>query len=150
MKVILLQDDKTLGKKGDVVNAKEGYARNFLFPKKVAIEATPANMKILENQRKLQEQKEQEILAEAKKIEEELVKITIVIKTKTGENGKLFGSITTKEIAELLKETHNIDIDKRKLELEESIKSVGNYTVKVKLHAKVTAKLNVIVTNANS
>lgn len=147
MKVILLQDDKTLGKKGDVVNAKEGYARNFLFPKKVAIEATPANMKVLENQRKLQEQKEQEILAEAKKLEEELVKITLVIKTKSGENGKLFGSITTKEIAELLKETHNIDIDKRKLELEDNIKSVGNYTVKVKLHAKVVAKLNVIVTD---
>lgn len=147
MKVILLQDDKTLGKKGDVVNAKEGYARNFLFPKKVAIEATPANMKVLENQRKLQEQKEQEILAEAKKLEEELVKITLVIKTKSGENGKLFGSITTKEIAELLKETHNIDIDKRKMELEDSIKLVGNYTVKVKLHAKVVAKLNVIVTD---
>ncbi len=149
MKVILLQDDKTLGKKGEVVNAKEGYARNFLFPKKVAIEATPANMKVLENQKKLQEQKEQEILAEAKKLEEELVKITLVIKTKSGENGKLFGSITTKEIAELLKETHNIDIDKRKLELEDSIKSVGNYTVKAKLHTKVVAKLNVIVTNSN-
>lgn len=150
MKVILLQDDKTLGKKGDVVNAKEGYARNFLFPKKVAIEATPANMKVLENQRKAQEQKEQEILAEAKKLEEELLKITLVIKTKTGENGKLFGSITTKEIAELLKETHNIDIDKRKLELEDSIKAVGNYVVKVKLHTKVIAKLNVIITNTNS
>lgn len=147
MKVILLQDDKTLGKKGQVVNAKEGYARNFLFPKKIAIEATPANMKVLENQKKVQEQKEQEILEEAKKLEEELMKITIVIKTKSGENGKLFGSITTKEIAELLKETHNIDIDKRKLELEDSIKSVGTYAVKVKLHSKVTAKLNVIVTD---
>lgn len=148
MKVILLQDDKTLGKKGDVVNAKEGYAKNFLFPKKVAIEATPANMKVLENQKKLQEQKEQEILEEAKKIEEEIAKITLVIKSKTGENGKLFGSITTKEIAELLKETHKIDVDKRKLELEDSIKSVGNYSVKVKLHSKVTAKLNVIITNS--
>lgn len=147
MKVILLQDDKTLGKKGQVVNAKEGYARNFLFPKKIAIEATTANMKVLENQKKVQEQKEQEILEEAKKLEEELMKITIVIKTKSGENGKLFGSITTKEIAELLKETHNIDIDKRKLELEDSIKSVGTYAVKVKLHSKVTAKLNVIVTD---
>lgn len=149
MKVILMQDDKTLGKKGDIVNAKEGYARNFLFPKKIAVEATPANMKILENQKKLQEQKEQELLDEAKKLEEEIMKITLVIKTKSGENGKLFGSITTKEIAELLKETHNIDIDKRKLELEDSIKALGNYTVKVKLHSKVTAKLNVIVTNAN-
>lgn len=149
MKVILLQDEKTLGKKGDVINAKEGYARNFLFPKKIAVEATPANMKVLENQKKLQEQKEQEILDEAKKLEEELLKITLVIKTKSGENGKLFGSITTKEIAELLKETHSIDIDKRKLELDDSIKALGNYTVKVKLHSKVTARLNVIVTNAN-
>lgn len=148
MKVILLQDDKTLGKKGEVINAKEGYARNFLFPKKIAVEATPANMKVLENQKKLQAEKEQEILDEAKKLEEELMKITLVIKTKAGENGKLFGSITTKEIAELLKETHNIDIDKRKLELEDSIKALGNYTVKAKLHAKVTAKINVIVTNA--
>ncbi len=149
MKVILLQDEKSLGKKGDVINAKEGYARNFLFPKKIAVEATPANMKVLENQKKLQEQKEQEILDEAKKLEEELLKITLVIKTKSGENGKLFGSITTKEIAELLKETHSIDIDKRKLELDDSIKALGNYTVKVKLHSKVTARLNVIVTNAN-
>jgi len=147
MKVILMQDDKTLGKKGDIVNAKEGYARNFLFPKKIAMEATPANMKVLENQKKLQAEKEQEILDEAKKLEEEIMKITLVIKTKAGENGKLFGSITTKEIAELLKETHNIDIDKRKLELDDSIKALGSYTVKAKLHAKVTAKLNVIVTN---
>ncbi len=147
MKVILMQDDKTLGKKGDIVNAKEGYARNFLFPKKIAVEATPANMKVLENQKKLQAEKEQEILDEAKKLEEEIMKITLVIKTKAGENGKLFGSITTKEIAELLKETHNIEIDKRKLELDDSIKALGNYTVKAKLHSKVTAKLNVIVTN---
>lgn len=147
MKVILLQDDKTLGKKGDVINAKEGYARNYLFPKKLAVEATPANMKQLEAQKKIQEQKELEILNAAKELEQKITGITLVIKSKSGENGKLFGSITTKEISELLKETHQIDIDKRKLELNDSIKSLGNYVVKIKLHAKVTAKLNVIVTD---
>lgn len=147
MKVILLVDYKTMGKKGDVVNAKEGYARNFLFPKKIAIEATPGNMKVLENQRKVQEQKEQEIFDEAKQLGEKISSITIVIKTKSGDNGKLFGSITTKEIAELLKAKHNIEIDKRKIELDDNIKTLGNYTVKVKLHANVVASLNVVVTD---
>ena len=146
MKVILLQDDKTLGKKGDVVNAKEGYARNFLFPKKIALEATPANMKVLENQKKIQAQKEQEIFEEAKALGEKLTNVTLVIKTKVGENGKLFGSITTKEIADILKEEQKIDIDKRKLELSDTIKTVGSYTIKAKLHAKVTSQINVIVT----
>ncbi|QSX04970.1 50S ribosomal protein L9 [Sedimentibacter sp. zth1] len=147
MKVILLKDEKTLGKKGDVINAKEGYARNYLFPKKLAIEATAGNMKVLENQKKLQEQKELEVLNEAKKIEEKLTAITIVVKTKCGENGKLFGSITTKEIAEILKENHGVDIDKRKLELNGNIKALGNYVVSAKLHSKVTAKINIIVTD---
>ncbi len=147
MKVILLKDDKTLGKKGEVINAKEGYAKNFLFPKKIAIEATDANMKILDNQKKQQAEKEQELLDAAKVSELELAKVTLVIKIKAGENGKLFGSITTKEIAEQLKEVHGIDIDKRKMELEDSIKSLGNYMVKVKLHPKVVAKLSVVVTD---
>lgn len=146
MKVILLEDVKNVGKKGSIINAKDGYARNFLFPKNLAIEATPVNLKNLENAKKQQEEKEKEIYEEAKKLEEELAKITIVIKSKTGENGKLFGSITTKEIAEQLEATNKISIDKRKFELDETIKSVGEYAVKVKLHAKVTAKMTVIVT----
>lgn len=146
MKVILLEDVKNVGKKGSLINAKDGYARNFLFPKNLAIEATPVNLKNLENAKKQQEAKEKEIYDDAKKLEEELTKVTIVIKSKTGENGKLFGSITTKEIAEQLEKGNGISIDKRKLELDETIKSVGEYAVKVKLHSKVTAKMTVIVT----
>ncbi len=146
MKVILLEDVKNVGKKGSLINAKDGYARNFLFPKNLAIEATPVNLKNLENAKKQQEAKEKEIYDDAKKLEEELAKVTIVIKSKTGENGKLFGSITTKEIAEQLEAAHGLNIDKRKLELDETIKSVGEYAVKVKLHSKVTAKMTVIVT----
>lgn len=146
MKVILLEDVKNIGKKGEVINAKDGYARNFLFPKNLAIEATQSNMKNLENAKKVQEEKEREIYEQAKKLQEELMKVTIVIKSKTGENGRLFGSITTKEIAEVLESEKGISIDKRKLELEDVIKSVGEYSVKVKLHPKVVAKMNVIVT----
>lgn len=146
MKVILLEDVKNVGKKGALINAKDGYANNFLFPKKLAIEATPTNLKNLENAKKKQEEKEMEIFQEAKKLEEELMKVTIVIKTKAGENGKLFGSITTKEIAEQLEEKNGISIDKRKFELDEIIKSVGEYTVRIKLHPKVVAKIQVIVT----
>lgn len=146
MKVILLEDVKNVGKKGALINAKDGYARNFLFPKNLAIEATPTNLKNLENAKKLQEEKEKEIFEEAKKLEEELMKITIVMKSKAGENGKLFGSITTKEIAETLETDKGINIDKRKFELDETIKSVGEYSVKVRLHPKVVAKMNVIVT----
>ncbi|MDD2494515.1 MAG: 50S ribosomal protein L9 [Tissierellia bacterium] len=146
MKVILLEDVKNVGKKGDIINAKDGYARNFLFPKNLAIEATPSNLKNLENAKKIQDEKEKEIYEEAKKLEEELTKITIVIKSKAGENGKLFGSITNKEIADNLEAEKGVSIDKRKIELEEAIKSVGEYSVKVRLHPKVVAKLNVIVT----
>ncbi len=146
MKVILLEDVKNVGKKGQIINAKDGYARNFLFPKNLAIEATDINLKNLENAKKKKEEKEKEILEEAKVLEEQLMQKTVVIKTKTGENGKLFGSITTKEISELLEKEHGISIDKKKYDLEEPIKSVGEYFVKVKLHPTVNAKLKVIVT----
>ncbi|NLK63851.1 MAG: 50S ribosomal protein L9 [Tissierellia bacterium] len=146
MKVILLEDIKNIGKKGQVINAKDGYARNYLFPKNLAIEATEANLRNLELAKKKKEEKETEILEEAKALEEELLKKTIVIKTKTGEKGKLFGSITTKEISEILEKEHKIIIDKKKFDLDEPIKSVGEYNVKIKLHPKVNAKLKVIVT----
>ncbi len=146
MKVILLEDVKNVGKKGNIINAKDGYARNFLFPKNLAIEATTVNLKNLENAKKHKEEKEKELLDEAKKLEEELMKITVVMKSKTGENGKLFGSITTKEIAEQLEKEHGFSFDKKKIDLEEPIKSVGEYSVKIKLHTMVNAKLKVIVT----
>lgn len=146
MKVILLEDVKNVGKKGQIINAKDGYARNFLFPKNLAIEATDVNLKNLENAKKKKEEKERELLEEAKILEESLMQKTLVIKTKTGENGKLFGSITTKEISDLLEKEHGISIDKKKYELEEAIKAVGEYYVKIKLHPAVNAKLKVIVT----
>lgn len=146
MKVILLEDVKNVGKKGQIINAKDGYANNFLFPKNLAIEATDVNLKNLENAKKRKEEKEKEILEEAKVLEEQLMQKTLVIKTKTGENGKLFGSITTKEIADILEKEHGISIDKKKYDLEEPIKSVGEYYVKIKLHPTVNAKLKVIVT----
>ncbi|HKM00563.1 MAG: 50S ribosomal protein L9 [Tissierellia bacterium] len=146
MKVILLEDVKNVGKKGQIINSKDGYARNFLFPKNLAIEATEVNLRNLDNAKKKKEEKEQEIFEQAKVLEEELMQKTIVIKTKTGENGKLFGSITTKEISDLLEKEHGISIDKKKYDLEETIKSVGEYYVKIKLHPMVNAKLKVIVT----
>ena len=146
MKVILLEDVKNVGKKGSIINAKDGYARNFLFPKNLAIEATDVNLRNLENAKKQKEAKDKEALDEAKKLEEKLMQITLVIKTKTGENGKLFGSITTKEIAELLEKDHGYAFDKKKLELEDTIKSVGEYFVKIRLHPMVNAKVKVIVT----
>ncbi|KAF5028404.1 50S ribosomal protein L9 [anaerobic digester metagenome] len=146
MKVILLEDVKNVGKKGTIINAKDGYARNFLFPKNLAIEATDVNLKNLENAKKQKEAKEKELLEEAKQLEEKLMQITIVIKTKTGENGKLFGSITTKELAEILEKDHGFVFDKKKLELDDTIKSVGEYFVKVRLHPTVNAKVKVIVT----
>lgn len=146
MKVILLQDVKNVGKKGAIINAKDGYANNFLFPKNLAIEATPVNLKNLENAQKQKEAKEKELFEEAKKTEEELMKIAVVIKTKTGENGKLFGAITTKEIAENIEKEHGFAIDKKKYDLDQPIKSVGEYFVKIKLHPQVNAKVKVIVT----
>ena len=146
MKVILLEDVKNVGKKGQIINAKDGYAINFLFPKNLAIEATDVNLKNLENAKKRKEDKEKKIFEEAKVLEEQLIQKTIVIKTKTGENGKLFGSITAKEIADILEKEHGISIDKKKYDLEEPIKSVGEYYVKIKLHPTVNAKLKVIVT----
>ncbi|MEL7648565.1 MAG: 50S ribosomal protein L9 [Sedimentibacter sp.] len=146
MKVILLEDVKNVGKKGQIINAKDGYARNFLFPKNLAIEANDSNMKNLEHAKKQKEAKELEILQEAKALEEKLSGVTVVIKTKTGENGKLFGSITTKEIAEILEKEHGYSFDKKKLELDDAIKSVGEYFVKVRLHPTVNAKVKVIVT----
>ena len=145
MKVILLEDVKNVGKKGDIINAKDGYARNFLFPKNLAIEATPVNLKNLEAAQKQREKKEKEAYTEAKKLEEELMKLTVVIKTKTGENGKLFGAVTTKEIAENIEKEYGYTIDKKKYEME-PIKLVGEYFVKIKLHPQVNAQVKVVVT----
>lgn len=146
MKVILLEDVKGLGKKGEVVNASDGYARNFLFPKKLAIEATEGNMKTLKEQKKVQNLKKQQELEEAQKLAQRIDKITVHIKAKAGEGGKLFGSVTSKNVVDELKKQHKLSIDKRKLVLPEPIKELGAHNLEVKVYPGVVGTLKVNVT----
>ena len=148
MKIILLQDEKKLGKKGDIIDASEGYARNYILPKKIGVEATPKNLNDLKLQKANDEKVAKEQLDAAKALAAELETKQIVVKIKAGEGGKTFGSVSSKEIASACKEQHNIEIDKKKIVLNESLKSFGNYEVPVKLHTQVTAKLVVKVTEA--
>jgi len=145
MKVIFLQDVKGKGKKGEIKNVADGYAHNFLLKKGLAIEATQANLKQLEAQKKKAQKEAQEELEQAKQLKEKLEKITIELKAKAGEGGRLFGSVTSKQIAEELKKAHKIKIDKRKIELPDAIRSLGYTNVPVKLHSDVTATLKVHV-----
>ena len=145
MQVILLQDVKGLGKKGDVVKAKDGYARNFLFPKGLAKEATQGNVKVLEEQKTAKKIKKQEELEEAKKLAEKISALTVKIISKAGDNGKLFGSITSKDIADELNKQHKIKVDKRKINIDGNIKSLGTTTAEIKVYPQVTAKLKVDV-----
>lgn len=143
MKVILLQDVPKVGKKDQVLDAKEGYARNYLFPKKLAIEATPANMKELQRQEKIRAEKAATLKAEAIALGEKLKEMTITMQMKCGTGGKLFGAVTSKEIAEQLERSTGIKIDKRKINLEENIKTLGTYRPMVKLHPDVHVELTV-------
>ncbi|MBO4776789.1 MAG: 50S ribosomal protein L9 [Lachnospiraceae bacterium] len=145
MKVILLQDVKPHGKKGDMVEINDGYARNFILPKKLGVEANSANVNDLKLQKANQEKIAAKQLADAKELGEKLEKLKVNMKIKTGEGGKTFGSITAKEIAEALKKQHDLDIDKKKIVMNNAIKSVGSFSVNVKLHTKVTANLAVEV-----
>lgn len=145
MKVILLKDVKGLGKEGDLVNSKDGYARNFLFPKNLAIEATPGNLKKWEDRNRQLEEKKQEEIREANILKEKIEKLTVEIKAKGGNAGKLFGSITSQDIASALNAQHKIDIDKRKIDLKENIKTTGLKEVDVKLYPEISAKLKINV-----
>ncbi|MFS0646043.1 50S ribosomal protein L9 [Siminovitchia sp. 179-K 8D1 HS] len=149
MKVIFLKDVKGRGKKGEIKDVAVGYAQNFLFKQGLAIEATSGNLKKLENQQKKEKQKEKELLEESKRLKETLEKLTVEIKAKSGEGGRLFGSITNKQIADELNKTHEIKIDRRKIELDQPIRSLGVTKVPVKLHPEVTATLNVHVKEQN-
>ncbi|ULT57068.1 50S ribosomal protein L9 [Neobacillus drentensis] len=146
MKVIFLKDVKGKGKKGEVKNVADGYAHNFLIKQGLAIEANNANISSLDAQKKKEEKAAAEELAEAKKLKEVLDKITVELKAKAGEGGRLFGSITTKQVAEELQKKHGIKIDKRKMELDDAIRTLGHTKVPVKLHHEVTATLTVSVT----
>ncbi|AEP00514.1 50S ribosomal protein L9 [Weizmannia coagulans] len=145
MKVIFLKDVKGKGKKGDIKNVADGYAHNYLFKNGAAIEATPANLKSMEAQKRKEEKLAQEELEEAKKLKEKLENITVEIKAKSGQDGRLFGSVTSKQISEQLKKSFQIQVDKRKIELPDAIRTLGYTKVPVRLHHNVTAVLNVHV-----
>ena len=130
MKVILLDNIKGVGKKDEIINASDGYARNYLFPKKLAVEATKENLSKLDSKN------------EANKFKE----ITLTIKVKAGENGKIFGGVTSKEISENLKNQYKIEVDKKKIEVKETIKNLGRFNINIKLYEGVNAKLNVNIT----
>ena len=148
MKVILLQDVKALGKKGEVVNVNDGYARNFILPKKLGVEANGKNLNDLKLQKNNKAKVAQEHLDAAKKLAEELKAGKVVLTMKVGEGGRTFGSVSSKEIAEAVKEQMHLDIDKKKIQLKEQIKTLGTHIVSVKLHPEVTAELNVSVKEA--
>lgn len=148
MKMILLQDVKALGKKGEVVNVNDGYARNFILPKKLGVEANGKNLNDLKLQKNNEAKVAQEHLDAAKKLAEELKAGKVVLTMKVGEGGRTFGSVSSKEIAEAVKEQMHLDIDKKKIQLKEQIKTLGTHIVSVKLHPEVTAELNVSVKEA--
>lgn len=145
MKVILLQDVKSLGKKGELVEVSDGYARNFIFPKKLGMEATNANMNDLKLRKANEDKVAAENLAKAQALKEEIEEKTIAVSIKSGEGGKVFGSVTGKEIAQAAKEQYGYDIDKKKIVLKDAIKTFGVHEVTLKLHPKVTATLRVKV-----
>ena len=145
MKIILLQDVKSVGKKGDIIDANDGYARNFLIPKKLGVFANAENMNTLKLQKSNEAKVAQEQLEEAQRFAKELETKEVVLAIKAGEGGKTFGSVSSKEIANAYKEQCGITIDKKKIQLPESIKNFGVYEVKIKLHPKVTGTLKVKV-----
>lgn len=145
MKVILKADIKGVGKKDQVINASDGYARNFLFPKNLAVEANAENMSKLKAKQDSNAYKKSQEKEEAKKIAEKLSKILLKIPVKSGENGKIFGGVSAKEISDLLKEEYKIEVDKKKIELKETIKTLGVRTITIKLYEGVIGNLKIDV-----
>jgi len=148
MEIILLEDVKTLGKKGQVVKVNEGYARNFILPKKLGVEASAKNMNDLKLQKANSDKLAAEKLAEAKALAEKLASLSVTLTMKAGEGGKAFGSISSKEIATAVTQQLNLDLDKKKLVLADPIKTFGTHEVAVKIHKDVTGKLAVKVVEA--
>lgn len=147
MKVILLDNVKGVGKKDEVINASDGYARNFLFPKKLAVEANAENMNKLNNKKNSEQHKKDVEKEKAQEIAKKMKEITVVIKVKAGDNGKIFGGVTAKEISENLKGQFNIEVDKKKIVLNENIKNLGVFNVSVKLFEGIVGNLKVSVIN---
>ncbi len=145
MKVILLTDIKGVGKKDQIINASDGYARNFLLPRKMAVEANNENLAKLKSKNESKAYKKEMDIKEAKAVKEKMEKILIKMQVKAGGNGKIFGGVTAKEIAETLKKEYSIEIDKKKVLLPETIKNLGTFTVDVKLYEGIIAKLKIDV-----
>ena len=145
MKVILQQEVKKLGKKGDIIEVSEGYARNYLLPQKLAIVATANNVNTANLQKAAEERKKERLLDEAKLLGAQMAKITVTIPVKMGEGGRLFGSVTAKDIADSLAKEHKLELDKRKIELKDALKSLGTFTVPIKLHPEVTTQIQVTI-----
>ena len=148
MEIVLLEDVKALGKKGQIVKVNDGYARNFILPKKLGVEATPKNLNDLKLRKANAAKVAAEQLAAAKELAEKIEKVSVTMKMKAGEGGKAFGSVSGKEIAAAAAEQLGLDIDKKKMVLPEPIKTFGTHEVSVKLHRDVTAKLTVKVTES--
>ena len=148
MKIILLQDVKALGKKGELVNVNDGYARNFILPKKLGVEANSRNMNDLKLQKAHEEKRAQEIYEEARALGAQIAASSVRVSIKTGEGGKIFGSVSSKEISQAASEQLGLDSDKKKMQLPSPLKSLGTHMVPVKLHPKVTVELKVVVTEA--
>ena len=145
MEVILLQDVKALGKKGDLVKVNDGYARNFILPKKLGLEANAKNLNDLKLQKAAEEKRLKELLEEAKEFAKNIEDKTLQLSIKSGEGGRTFGSISTKEIATALKSQFSLDVDKKKIQLSDPIKNIGMHTVQIKVHRQVNAELKIKV-----
>ncbi|EIW17540.1 MULTISPECIES: 50S ribosomal protein L9 [Pelosinus] len=143
MKVILQQEVKKLGKKGDIIEVSEGYARNYLLAQKLAIPATTSNVNQASQQKASEERKQQRALDEANLLAAQMSKVEVTIGVKMGEGGKLFGSVASKDIADALYAQHKIEMDKRKIDLKDAIKALGTYPVSIKLHPEISAKIQV-------
>lgn len=143
MKVILMSDIKGVGKKDEIINASDGYARNFLFPKKLAVEANAENLGKLKGRNDSKQHKKDVEKNEAEQIAQKLEKITLTIEVKAGENGKIFGGVSTKEISEQLEKGYNIKIDKKKIELKETIKNLGTFNINAKLFEGVNGNIKI-------
>ncbi len=145
MKVILKENVDNLGYIGDVIEVNKGYARNYLFPRGLAIEHSSGNLKSMEHLKKKEWEKRNRELLEAKELADKLNQLNIVFKAKVGKDGRLFGSITNKDIAQYLADNYQIEIDRKKIEYNETMKKIGDYPVTIRLHKEVTARLNVII-----
>ena len=148
MEVVLLEDVKALGQKGQIVKVNDGYARNFILPKKLGLEATAKNLNDLKLQKANEAKVAAEQLAEAKALAAKIDELSVTVSIKAGEGGRAFGSVSTKEIAKAAADQLKLDIDKKKLVLQDPIKSIGTFEVPIKLHKEVTAKLRVKVVEA--